>query len=214
MDMNQPWVYTCSPSWTPLPPPSPPHPSGSSQCTSPEHPVSCIEPGLAILMKAFFLSMTPASQMVGQWAVSSWPGFGYRFMDHLSWSQPLPHSSAVQSPVYGSLFCQGLPLCHLSPAVLPFSWCESVSCSVVSNSATPWTVAHRAPLSMGFSRQEYWSELPFPSPGDLPNPGIEPRSALQADPSPSEPPGKPCFLIVDTLYKSYSCAPSEAGIPW
>ena len=46
----------------------------------------------------------------------------------------------------------------------------------------PWTVAHQAPLSMGFSRQEYWSGLPFPSPGDLPNPGIEPRSpTLQAD---------------------------------
>ena len=48
IDMNLPWVYMCSPSWTPLPPPSPSHPSGSSQCTSPEHPVSCIEPGLAI----------------------------------------------------------------------------------------------------------------------------------------------------------------------
>ena len=46
--------------------------------------------------------------------------------------------------------------------------------------ATPWTVAYQAPLSMGFSRQEYWSGLPFPSPGDLPDPGIEPRSpALQ-----------------------------------
>ena len=57
--------------------------------------------------------------------------------------------------------------------------------------ATPWTVAHQAPLSMGFSRQEYWSGLPFPSPGDLPDPGIEPRSpALQADPLTSEPPGK------------------------
>ena len=41
---------------------------------------------------------------------------------------------------------------------------------------TPWTVAHQAPLSMGFSRQEYWSGLPFPSPGDLPDPGIEPES--------------------------------------
>ena len=46
--MNQPWVYMCSPSWTPLPPPSTCQPSGSSQCTSPEHPVSCIEPGLVI----------------------------------------------------------------------------------------------------------------------------------------------------------------------
>ena len=48
--------------------------------------------------------------------------------------------------------------------------------------ATPWTVAHEAPPTMGFSRQEYWSGLPFPSPGDLPNPGIKPGSpALQAD---------------------------------
>ena len=59
----------------------------------------------------------------------------------------------------------------------------------------PWTVAHQAPLSMGFSRQEYWSGLPFPSPGDLPDPGIKPRShALQADALPSEPPGKPHFI--------------------
>ena len=57
---------------------------------------------------------------------------------------------------------------------------------------TPWTVAHQDPLSMGFSRQEYWSGLPFPSPGDLPDPGIEPRSpTLQSDALTSEPPGKP-----------------------
>ena len=57
--------------------------------------------------------------------------------------------------------------------------------------ANPWTVAQQAPLSMGFSRQEYWSGLPFPSPGDLPDPGIEPGSpALQADVLTSEPPGK------------------------
>ena len=53
-------------------------------------------------------------------------------------------------------------------------------------------IAHQAPPSMEFSRQEYWSRLPFPSPGDLPKPGIEPRSpALQADASLSETPGKP-----------------------
>ena len=52
-------------------------------------------------------------------------------------------------------------------------------------------VAHQAPLSIGFSRQEHWSELPFPSAGDLPDPGIEPRSpTLQADSLLSEPPGK------------------------
>ena len=55
----------------------------------------------------------------------------------------------------------------------------------------PWTVAHQVPLSMGFSRQEYRTGLPFPSPGDLPNPGIKPRSpTLRADFLPSEPPGK------------------------
>ena len=56
---------------------------------------------------------------------------------------------------------------------------------------TPWTVACQVPLSMGFSRQEYWSGLPFPSPGDLLDPGIEPGSpTLQADSLLSEPPGK------------------------
>ena len=72
----------------------------------------------------------------------------------------------------------------------------SESRSVVSDSATPWTVAYQAPPSMGFSRQEYWSGLPFPSPGDLPDPGIEPGSpALQADTLTSEPPGKPIYPI-------------------
>ena len=57
--------------------------------------------------------------------------------------------------------------------------------------ATPWTVAYRAPLPMGFSRQEYRSRFPFPSPGELPDPGIEPVCpALQADTLPSEPQGK------------------------
>ena len=57
--------------------------------------------------------------------------------------------------------------------------------------ATPWTVAYQAPPSMRFSRQEYWSGLPFPSPGDLPNPGTKPESpAFQADALTSEPPGK------------------------
>ena len=72
-------------------------------------------------------------------------------------------------------------------------WCVCVkSLSRVLLFATLWTVARQAPLSMGFSRQEYWSGLPFPSPGDLPNPGIEPGfPALQADALSSEPPGKP-----------------------
>ena len=58
--------------------------------------------------------------------------------------------------------------------------------------ATPWTVAHQAPLSMRLSRQEYWSGLPFPPPGDLPSPGIEPTSpALTGEFFTTEPPGKP-----------------------
>ena len=86
---------------------------------------------------------------------------------------------------------------------------EKWSRSVVSDSATPWTVAYQAPPSMGFSRQEYWSGLPFPSSGDLPDPGIEPRSpALQADTLPSEPPGKPtkalCTYIKGSDYISLS----------
>ena len=60
-----------------------------------------------------------------------------------------------------------------------------------------WTVAHQAPLSMGSARQEYWSGLPFPSPVDFPNPGIEPRSpALQANSLLFEPPGKPSTYIM------------------
>ena len=61
--------------------------------------------------------------------------------------------------------------------------------------ATPWIAVLQAPLSMGFSRQEYWSGLPCPPPGDLPNPGIKLRSpTLQVDSLPSEPPGSPRIL--------------------
>ena len=66
--------------------------------------------------------------------------------------------------------------------------------------ATPWTVAHQAPLSMKFSRQEYWGGQPFFPPGDLPAPGIEPRSStLQADSLLSEPSGKPKTTGVSSL---------------
>ena len=62
--------------------------------------------------------------------------------------------------------------------------------------ATPWTVACQVPLSLGFSRQEYWSGLPFPSPGDLPNPGVKPKSpSLQADSLGTELPGKSYIFV-------------------
>ena len=73
-----------------------------------------------------------------------------------------------------------------------FALRKSYSLSHVQLLANPWTVARQAPLSIGFSKLEYWSGLPFPSSGHLPDPGIEPGSAaLQADSLPSEPPGKP-----------------------
>ena len=65
--------------------------------------------------------------------------------------------------------------------------------------ATPWAVAHQAPLSVGFPRQEYWNGLPFPTPGDLPDPGIKPVSlafpALAGGFFTTVPPGKPSYII-------------------
>ena len=82
-------------------------------------------------------------------------------------------------------------ICFISFSMSACVKCESKSLSHIWLFATPCSIALQAPLSMGFSRQEYWSALPFPSSGDLPNPGIKPGSpALQADSLPSEPPGK------------------------
>ena len=79
----------------------------------------------------------------------------------------------------------------------------------MSDSAAPWIVAHQAPLSMAFSRQEYWNGLPFPSPGDLPDPGIEPASpasrALAGGFFTTEPPDDSYHLLSsmpDALSKS------------
>ena len=75
-----------------------------------------------------------------------------------------------------------------------------VSCTIMSDSVIPWTAACSTPPSKEFSRQEYWSGLPFPSPGGLPHPGIEPRSpTLQADSLPTEPLGKPKNTGVGSL---------------
>ena len=66
---------------------------------------------------------------------------------------------------------------HSSNYGFPSSTVCVLNRSIMSDSVTPWTVAHQVPLSIGFPRQEYWSVLPFPTPGDLPNPGIKPRSS-------------------------------------
>ena len=64
--------------------------------------------------------------------------------------------------------------------------CYLVTKSCLDSFATPWTTAHQAPLFMGFPKQEYWNGLPFPFPGDIPDPGIEPMSpALQVDSLPT-----------------------------
>ena len=86
--------------------------------------------------------------------------------------------------------------------------CQSLSC--VRLFVTSWTIAHQVPLFMEFFRQEFWRELPFPSPGDLPNLGIKPRSPIvQADSLLCEPPGKPlfitCYYALGTVMNSVWC---------
>ena len=109
-----------------------------------------------------------------------------------------PEKTIIWRDTFTSLFTEALskivrmwkqPKCPLTEEWIKKMWCIHIY-------VTPWTVAHQAPPSMGFSRQEYWSGLPFPSPGDLPEPGIKPRSpALQADVLTSEPPGKPYIYM-------------------
>ena len=89
---------------------------------------------------------------------------------------------------------------HSSPMLVKKERKKVKSLSRVWLFATPWTGAYQAPPSMGFSRQEYWSGFPFPSPRDLSDPGIKPRSpTLQADALTSEPSGKPPMLVRSCL---------------
>ena len=129
------------------------------------------------------------------------PSLGFSWQEHWS-GLPFPsptHESKSQSKVSQSCAILSDPMdCSLpgssvhgifqarEPSRVPlpslrlvYLESEKVKVKLLSHVrifATPWTVAHQAPPSMGFSRQEYWSGLPFPSPGDLPDPGIEPRS--------------------------------------
>ena len=111
----------------------------------------------------------------------------------MKWWDQKPWSSFSECWGLSQLFHSPLSLSSRGSLVL---WCITYNCGCLVGKlcptlATPWTVVFQAPLSMGFSRQEYWSGLPFPSPGDLLDPGTEPGSpALQADALPSEPPGK------------------------
>ena len=92
--------------------------------------------------------------------------------------------------------------------------CCAQSLSCIQLFGTKWTVACQPPLSMRFSRQEHWSGLPCPPPGDLPNPGVESRSpTLQADSLPSEPPGKPMNTGVGSLSLLQGIFPTQ-GLNW
>ena len=106
------------------------------------------------------------------------------------------HIANAQAPLdQSTLFVRLPPLLPPTSHVFEDTWLTSCCCLVDNlqpTLMTPWTIAGQAPLSMGFSRQEYWGGLPFPSPGDLPDPGIEPMCpALAGRLFTSEPPGKP-----------------------
>ena len=101
-------------------------------------------------------------------------------------------SSSVFQESHSVLCCPTILSCLMVPNSEYSSGGGGLVIKSCPTLVTPWIVAHQAPLSMGFSRQEYWNGLPFPSPGDLPDPGIEPGSpALQADSLPTELRGKP-----------------------
>ena len=102
----------------------------------------------------------------------------------LTWNSPASHSVGVQSTVSGSRQLH-LEVDRAHSSYMSWSHLHTyihIIAKLCLTLATPWTVSYQAPLSMGFSGQEYWNGLPFPSPGDLPDPAIEPGSpALQAD---------------------------------
>ena len=114
--------------------------------------------------------------------------------DYVIWQHCISHTVDI-------LYYKNIVFNHDTETVMhtKYSICFSIfpcakSLSCVQLFVTLWTVARQAPLSMGFSRPEYWSRLPCPSPGDLPDPGTEPRSpTLQADSFLPEPPGSPFF---------------------
>ena len=116
-----------------------------------------------------------------------------RAEDRHEQSQPKPQSRSCESSLTAIKGTRGSGFpCHFSHIQIRKKRKKVKSLSRVQLFVTPWFVAYQASPSIGFSRQEYQSGLPFPSPGDLPDPGIKLRSpTLQADALPSEPPGKP-----------------------
>ena len=166
IDMK-PWVYMCPPSRTPLPPPSPSHPSESSQKTCPEHPVSCIKPGLEIY---FTYDNIHVSMLFSQ-IIPALSSPTESKEEAFFWA-PLP-------PWLGFLSCID-NLTPEQPQLSLYSFCARSLVSAVSNSLWPCFTkkeAHWVSLSIGFSRQEYWSGLPCPLPGIKPLSVMSPESA-------------------------------------
>ena len=130
--------------------------------------------------------------MMASWGESLISGLGGTIPGQGRCWIPVSPSSFLPSSLHPT---PGLPF-HRISFKSPLRVCVLSRFSRVLLFATPWTEAHQPPLSMGFSRQGHWCRLPFPSPGDLPNPGIKPGSpALQVDSLLSEQPGKLYHIV-------------------
>ena len=141
-----------------------------------------IFPSIRVFSKSFSFSISPSNEYSG---LTSFRTDWFDLLEVQGTFKSLlqHHSSKASILQHSAFFIVQLSYLHMKVKVK--------SLSRIRLFATPWTLAYQAPPSMGFSRQEYWSGLPFPSPGDLPDPGIEPGSpAFQADTLTSEPPGK------------------------
>ena len=140
-----------------------------------------------------------SSQLTGWEVCSDWGAASLKLLEsQASFSSMVPSNFPRDLPFSTAsvVSFRDMSLKLLQLASLLILSVKVKSLSSVRLFVTPQTVTYQAPPSQGFSRQEYWSGLPFPSPADLPNPGIEPKSpALQTDALPSEPPGKPTLTL-------------------